>query len=71
MVLEQRGYVFLQLGSDKYVLTLNMFGVAYRSPPVKRLTSVATPILSRLYYDIEQSCHLVISYEGKGHIVVQ
>ncbi|WP_226991157.1 hypothetical protein [Paraglaciecola psychrophila] len=48
-----------------------MFGFAHCFPPAKRLTSVATPIFRRLYYDIEQSCHLVISYEGKGHVVAQ
>ena len=71
VVLEQRGYVSLQPGSDRYMLTLKMFGLAHRFPPVKRLTIVATPVLQRLSYAIEQSCHLVIYYEGKGHVVVQ
>ncbi|MDP5029232.1 IclR family transcriptional regulator [Paraglaciecola sp.] len=71
VVLQQRGYVSLEPGSDRYVLTLRMFGLAHRFPPVKRLTSVAAPVLRRLSYDIEQSCHLVIYYEGKGHVVVQ
>lgn len=71
VVLEQRGYVSLQPGSDRYRLTLKMFGLAHRFPPVKRLTSVSAPVLQRLSYAIEQSCHLVIYYEGKGHVVVQ
>jgi DNA-binding IclR family transcriptional regulator len=71
VVLEQRGYVSLEPGSDRYTLTLKMFGLAHRFPPVKRLTSVSAPILRRLSYDIEQSCHVVIYYEGKGHVVVQ
>lgn len=71
VVLEQRAYVSLQPGSDRYMLTLKMFGLAHRFPPVKRLTSVSAPVLQRLSYAIEQSCHLVIYYEGKGHVVVQ
>ncbi len=71
VVLEQRGYVSLPSGSDRYALTLQLFNLAHRFPPVKRLTKIAGPILQKLSYEIDQSCHLVIYYEGKGHVVVQ
>ena len=71
VVLEQRGYVELPEGSDRYCLTMKMFGLANRFPPVKRLTSIAGPILKQLSYNIEQSCHLVTFYEGKGHVIAQ
>ena len=71
VVLEQRGYVYLPEGSDKYVLTLKLFGMAHRFPPVKRLTTIARPIMHKLAFEIEQSCHLVIYYEGRGHVLVQ
>lgn len=70
-VLEQRGYVSLPPGADKWVLTLRMFGLAHRFPPINKLTTTAGPVMQRLSFDIEQSCHLVIYYEGKGHVVVQ
>jgi len=70
-VLEQRGFVELPANSDKYMLTLKMFGLANRFSPVKRLTTVASSVMQRLAFTIEQSCHLVIYYEGKGHVVVQ
>jgi DNA-binding IclR family transcriptional regulator len=70
-VLEQRGYIELPTGSDKYRLTLKMFSLSNRFPPIKRLTSLANPLMQSLSYTIEQSCHLVIYYEGKGHVVVQ
>ncbi|MEI6895340.1 MAG: IclR family transcriptional regulator [Colwellia sp.] len=70
-VLEQRGYIELPEGSDKYRLTLKMFSLSNRFPPIKRLTSLANPLMQSLSYTIEQSCHLVIYYEGKGHVVVQ
>lgn len=71
VVLEQRGYVEVSSGSDRYRLTLKMFGLSNRFPPIKRLTAIAGPIMQQLSYRIEQSCHLVIYYEGKGHVVVQ
>ena len=70
-VLEQRGYIETSKDSDKYRLTLKMFSLSNRFPPIKRLTSLANPLMRRLSYVIEQSCHLVIYYEGKGHVVVQ
>ncbi len=71
VVLERRGYVSQIDGTERYNLTLRLFELAHRYPPVKRLTSVAGSIMRRLTYEIEQSCHLVIYYEGKGHVVVQ
>ena len=71
VVLEQRGYVELASNSDKYKLTLKMFGLSNQHPPIKKLTTIAKPIIQELTYHIEQSCHLVIYYEGKGHVLVQ
>lgn len=71
VVLEERQYVTLLPGTDKYVLTLKMFELSHRFPLVKRLTSAAVPVLKDLANNIEQSCHLVIYYEGKGHVIVQ
>lgn len=71
VVLEQRGYVEMSSGSDRYRLTLKMFGLSNRFPPIKRLSAIAGPVMQQLSYAIEQSCHLVIYYEGKGHVVVQ
>ncbi|MBU2924726.1 IclR family transcriptional regulator [Colwellia sp. 4_MG-2023] len=70
-VLEQRGFIEMPMGSDRYRLTLKMFSLSNRFPPIKRLTSLANPLMQSLSYTIEQSCHLVIYYEGKGHVIVQ
>lgn len=71
VVLEQRGYVSNLPSSDKYILSLKMFNLAHRFPPVKRLTGAASPVMKRLSLQAEQSCHMVIYYDGKGHVVVQ
>lgn len=71
VVLEQRDYVSNLPGTDKYILSLKMFNLSHRFPPVKRLTSAASLVMKRMSMKAEQSCHLVIYYEGKGHVVVQ
>ncbi len=71
VVLEQRGYVELPQNTDKYKLTLKMFGLSNRYPPVKKLTLLAKPEMQKLAYQIEQSCHLAIYYGGKGQVIVQ
>ena len=71
IVLEYRGYLSTTADSDRYTLSLKMFELSHRFPPVKRLTMVAGPVLKRLSWATEQSCHLAIYYEGKGHVVVQ
>ncbi|MCV6605999.1 MAG: IclR family transcriptional regulator [Porticoccaceae bacterium] len=71
VVLEQRGYLLVPPGSDRYQLSLKLFDLSHQFPPVKRLTAAATEVMRGLAFDIEQSCHLVIYYEGKGHVVVQ
>ena len=71
VVLEQRGYIELREGTDNYVLTLKMFGLSHRFPPVSRLTAAATPVMKRLAYASKQSCHIVIYYQGRGHVVAQ
>lgn len=71
VVLEQRGYIHAPPESDRYRLTLKLFSLAHRFRPLQRLTSVATPLMRALAFKLEQSCHLVIYYEGKGHVVAQ
>lgn len=70
-VLEQRAYIELPDGSDRYRLTLKMFRLSNRFPPIKRLTAIAGLVMQKLAYSIEQSCHLVIYFEGRGHIIAQ
>lgn len=71
VVLEQRSYVQMREDSDAFVLTLRMFEMSHRFPPVARLTAAAGPIMRKLAHDTGQSCHVVIYYEGQGHVVAQ
>ena len=71
VVLERRGYIRMREDSDTFVLTLRMFEISHRFPPVARLTAAAAPIMKNLSHDTGQSCHLVVYYEGQGHVVAQ
>lgn len=71
VVLQQRGYVAYQADSERYEMTLKLLQLAHGLGLVKRLNLVAAPLMKQLAQDIGQSCHLVIYYAGKGHVVVQ
>ena len=71
VVLQQRGYVAYQAESERYEMTLKLFELAHGLGPVRRLNLVAAPLMKELSREIGQSCHLVIYYAGKGHVVVQ
>ena len=71
VVLEERGYIYLAPGSDTYMLTLKIFELAYSHSHVKRLSSAAEPMMRKLVRTIEQSCHLVIYFNGNGVIIAQ
>ncbi|HHG89689.1 MAG TPA: IclR family transcriptional regulator [Devosia sp.] len=60
VVLQERGYLTLEPGSDKYVLTTFLFEIAHRTPLTRRLTALADPLMRRLAIDINQSVHLTI-----------
>jgi len=70
-VLEQREYIQLRDDSDAYVLTLKMFALSHRISPISRLSAAAVPVMRQLACDTRQSCHVVIHYEGQGHVVAQ
>ena len=70
-VLEQRGYIHPRGTGDAYVLTLKLFELAHRIPRIARLGSAAGSELNYLSHATGQSCHVVIYYEGRGHVVVQ
>ena len=71
VVLQQRDYVVYRPDSECYELTLSIFKLSQKLSPIRRLTSAASTPMRDLAREIEQSCHLVIYYAGKGHVVVQ
>jgi DNA-binding IclR family transcriptional regulator len=68
VVLQNRGFVHLDRGSDKYVLATLLFENAHRMPVVRRLTALAGPLMRRLAAHTNQSVHLAIL--RNGHVLV-
>ncbi len=71
VVLQDRGYIAFDTGSDRYVLTTLMFEIAHRTPLVRRLTTSAAPLMRDLAQRINQSVHLAVLAEDSVLIVGQ
>ncbi|MDE2436095.1 MAG: IclR family transcriptional regulator [Sphingomonadales bacterium] len=71
VVLEGRGFIWSSNQTDKYTLTLKMFELSHKNPPIKKLTSASSDIIKELSADLKQSCHIAVYYSGKGHVVAQ
>ncbi len=64
-----RGYVARLAGGDRYTLTMKLFVLATRHPPLRRLVTRAQPLMDTLAERTRQSCHLVVPERG-GCIVI-
>jgi DNA-binding IclR family transcriptional regulator len=70
-LLEKRGYLVRAAKSDRYRLSLKLFELAHKHPPVNRLIDIALPVMRRLAADTDQSCHLVVLRDVQVLIVLQ
>jgi len=69
VVLTQRGYLVQDADSDRYALTTLLFELAHRTPMVRRLTTLAAPLMQRLSREVDQSVHLAVR-SGDAVLVV-
>jgi DNA-binding IclR family transcriptional regulator len=70
-VLQDRGYIAFDPGTDRYVLTTLMFEISHRTPLIRRLTTAAAPLMRDLAQKINQSVHLAVLAEDSVLIVGQ
>ncbi len=66
--LVRRGYV-TRNASDRYELTLKLFGLAHFHRPIRRLVSQATPMMRALAARSMQSNHLAV-YDRAGVTII-
>lgn len=66
--LVRRGYVIRSKEDERYSLSLRMFAMAQRHPPVERLLEIARPQMRALTRKAYQSCHL--GMESNGDVVI-
>jgi DNA-binding IclR family transcriptional regulator len=65
------GYLVRAPKSDRYRLSLKLFELAHKHPPVNRLIDVALPVMRRLTAGADQSCHLVVLRDLEVLIILQ
>ncbi|MFV0333757.1 MAG: IclR family transcriptional regulator [Tropicimonas sp.] len=61
LALENRRFVHKDPESERYYLSLRLFELAHRHPPVARLVRFAHPVMEGLGQRSMQSCHLAIT----------
>jgi len=66
-----RHYVSRSAEGDRYALSLKLFVLANRHPPLNRLVSRALPLMDRFAKTAQQSCHLGVYDRGNITIVAQ
>jgi DNA-binding IclR family transcriptional regulator len=66
-----RQYVTRSLSGDRYALSLKLFALANRHPPVNRLINQALPVMDAFARQAEQSCHLGVYDRGNVLIAAQ
>ena len=70
-VLVERNYVSVDEASETYSLTLKLFEISHRHPPIKRLTKVASDVMVELAISLNQSVHLSILYGNNILVIAQ
>lgn len=66
-----RDYVSRSAEGDRYALTMKLFLLAHRHPPVRRLVQRALPLMDRFAREARQSCHLVVRDRNAALVVAQ
>jgi len=66
-----RDFVTRSLEGDRYALSLKLFVLSQRHPPIQRLVSQAMPAMDVFAKAAEQSCHLGVYDRGNIIVVAQ
>lgn len=69
VVMERRGWLYKDGGTDRYRVSYKVLELAYRATPLQELARVATPVMYSLAQASQQSCHLVVQANEKALIV--
>ena len=69
--LERRGYLTRDDRSGRYVLSMALFDLAHRHPPLRGLVQLAAAPMRALADSIRQSCNLSVDDAGAVRIIAQ
>jgi len=71
LALERRGYIVRPPGEEALVLSTQLFGLATKFPPYRRLVDAAQPIMNALALEASQACHMAVLDGLNQRIVAQ
>jgi DNA-binding IclR family transcriptional regulator len=66
-----RQYVMRSSAGDRYSLSLKLFALAHRHPPMNRFIAEALPVMQAFAETAEQSCHLTVYDRGNLLVIAQ
>ncbi|CAB3657704.1 IclR family transcriptional regulator [Trinickia soli] len=66
-----RQYVMRSAAGDRYSLSLKLFALAHRHPPMNRFIAEALPVMQAFAETAEQSCHLTVYDRGNLLVIAQ
>lgn len=69
--LEERGYISQSASDERFELTLKLFELAHRHPPLERLVAEARPLMEQVAHETGQSNHLAMLSDGEVIVVAQ
>ena len=69
--LERRGYLTRDERSGRYLLSMALFDLAHRHPPLRGLVQLAAGPMRALADEIRQSCNLGVDDAGAVRIIAQ
>ncbi|WP_127794914.1 IclR family transcriptional regulator [Agromyces sp. LHK192] len=69
--LERRGYLTREAGSGGYLLSMALFDLAHRHPPLRGLVRLASGPMRALADRVRQSCNLGVDDAGEVRVVAQ
>ncbi|MBS7707545.1 IclR family transcriptional regulator [Chelatococcus asaccharovorans] len=64
-----RGYVYRSAEGDRFALSMKLFVLGQRHPPLRRLTARAAPMMDAFALEAGQSCHLVVRERDAAVVV--
>jgi DNA-binding IclR family transcriptional regulator len=70
LLLEKRGYL-IRTKADRLILSLKVFELAHKHPPVNRLVESALPAMRELALQTDQGCHLAVLKDLLVLVVLQ
>jgi DNA-binding IclR family transcriptional regulator len=69
--LVRRQYVTVQRPADTYGLTLKLFELSHRHPPIRRLIDEALPLMKHVTRQTLQACHLAVLHDSNMVVLAQ